>query len=188
MDFQLDTQGDTMKYYCIANPIHLIKTAPSENFFDNLPVLGTPIFGKLPVTETKMRDAFEQSEELILCSTLDDAMRLRQIKIDKKTNMKADCFNKTANCPLTDYAIYEVEIDDKVQVKFNDLIDAPKQQLAQLVSYDLYFKAIYGDRLDLPCIEICYDKKSVFNPQLLKCHYFPLDGVKENEGMECALF
>jgi hypothetical protein len=67
-----------MRYFCIANSIPLIKTAPSDNFFENLPIIGTPTFGRLPVTKAKMQEAFNQSESLILCRTLDDALILRQ--------------------------------------------------------------------------------------------------------------
>lgn len=178
-----------MKYYCIADPIPLIKTAPSDNFFENLPLIGTPTFGRLPITDTALQEVFTQSDYLILCKTLDDALILRQIKIDKKTNKKADVFNKVANCPTTDYAIYEVEIDNTQKIEFTSLANAPKTLLAQLVSYDLYFKAIYtNDQLELPAIDTYCDKKSELNPQLIKCHYFPLDGVKETETIDCSIF
>lgn len=189
MSVESTNRESKMKYYCLANPIQLIKTMPSDNLLENLPIIGTPTFGRLPVTDARMQEAFVQSESLILCNTLDDALRLRQIKIDKKTNMKPDFFNKIANCPLTDYAIYEIEIDSGVKIEFKNLSDAPKTLLAQLVSYDLYFKAIYAnDRLNLPAIETCCYPKDELNPQLLNCHYFPLDGVIANETTTCVLF
>lgn len=180
-----------MKYYCIADPIPLIKTVPSDNFIDNLPLVGTPTFGKLPVTDAKMQAVFFKSEHLIVCRTLDEAMIVRQLKIEKKTNLKPDFFNNIANYPTADYAIYEIEVDDQIKVHFGALVNVPLKQLQEVVSFDLYIKALYSrDTLELPDIDVCYDKKIAFKPQLIDCHYFHLNGFKEEGTMisTCTLF
>jgi hypothetical protein len=177
-----------MRYYCIANPIPLIKTIASDNFIDNLPLVGTTIYGKLPVTDNKIQAIFFKSEHLVVCRTLDEAMILRQLKIEKKTNLKPDFFNKVANYPVADYAIYEIEVDRQIKVDFVSLVNLPLKQLYEVVSHDLYIKALYSrDTLELPDIDVCYDKKTAFSPQLIDFHYFHLNGFKE-EDSTCSLF
>lgn len=178
-----------MRYFCLANPIALIKTTPSGRCLDNLPLFGTSMYGKLPITEAKIRDAFDDAEYLILCKTMDDALILRQTKLDKKFNSHPDFFNKINNLPPEDYVIYEVEIKNDIKVNFKDLTNLSKNLLASLVSYQLYFKSIYNPYdLGLPNVELCYEKKDLLKPRLIRYHYFPLDGVKEDEGTNCTLF
>lgn len=180
-----------MRYYCIANPIPLIKTIASDNFIENLPLVGTTMHGKLEVTENKIQAAFFKSEQLIVCKTLDDAMILRQLKIEKKTNMKPDFFNNVANYPVADYAIYAIEVDGKIPVNFVNLGKLPITELYDVVSYDIYMKALYSrDTLELPDIDVCYVKKIALSPQLIDFHYYHLNGFKD-EGCAmpiCCLF
>ena len=113
-----------MKYYCIGNGIGLVKLQYSTNFLANLPVVGTPIYGKLPVTPAKMLEAFECSEELTFFKSLDDANQFRHSKITLGNTNVTPEFRKGAiaqGYPLCDYAIYEVEIDEDIEPKFTNL-------------------------------------------------------------------
>lgn len=170
-----------MRYYAIANPFPLIKMDPADNMLDDLPFIGIPLYGKLPITKASIQEAYNQSEDLTLCKSLDDAMRLRQIKIDKNVVTRPDFFNTVANCPSADYAIYEVEIDERIKINFQTLVNAPNHHLRQLVSMDIYkTTVVIGDRTELPDVDYCFGKKVFFNPELIQCHYFPLDGGVEN--------
>ena len=70
-----------MKYYCLGEAVALVRTTYSNNFLKNLPYIGTPMFDKLPITQAKMREAFERSETLVLCKSMEEAKALRQAKI-----------------------------------------------------------------------------------------------------------
>lgn len=61
-----------MKYYCLGNPIVLVKTQYSDKWLSNVPFFGTPIFGKLPMTQSRMRSVYDRSPRLVLCRTLEE--------------------------------------------------------------------------------------------------------------------
>jgi hypothetical protein len=140
-----------------------------------------------------MRSAFEQSEELILCKSMDDAKMLRYAKINSHTNITPD-FVKGAiaeGYPLADYAIYEIEVDDNLHanLRFIKLADAPLEQLKNLVSQQLMYDVYLDDRTKVPNIEVCHSTRASLHPTLLACHYFSLvDGTEELEQQNtCTL-
>jgi hypothetical protein len=74
-----------------------------------------------------MLAAFENSNTITLCRTLDDANALRHAKIKiGNTNVTPELFRGAIadGYPLHDYVIYEVEVDDIHEVNFRKLIDA----------------------------------------------------------------
>lgn len=169
-----------MKLYCLGNPIKLVKLTYSTHFFDNLPVTGTPIFGKLPVTQDKARAAFTASETLFLCKSLEDAKALRKAKIIVgNTNVTPQLFQGAiaSGYPLSDYAIYEIEIRDELatETHFIRLLEATSDQLTTLVNSDLLHKAQYqNSREGIPDISVYSVTKAAINPELVRCHYFSL--------------
>lgn len=182
-----------MKYYCIGSGIGLVKLQHSTNFFDNLPLTGTPMFGKLPVTQAKMHEAFERSEEFVFCKSLEDANKLRHSKITVgNTNVTPEFFKGAIaqGYPLGDYAIYEVEVDENIEGNFTNLNEKTVEQLEKLVSFNLYFKVqCLQDRSDIPSIEVFSANKSELNIRLLSCHYLSLvDGNEEvTEQSGCTI-
>lgn len=174
-----------MKYYCTGKPIPLVKLGYSSNLFANLPLIGTPVFGKLSITENKMRAAFEQSHDLIMCKSLEDAKALRNSKIIIGNTNVEPAFIKGAiatGYPLHDFAIYEVEVDDNHKLDFSKLTEVTDDQLKNLVSQDVYFRAtLYKDRSGIPDIEICSSRQSDINPKLIACHYYSLVNGQEEQ-------
>lgn len=173
-----------MKYFCLGNPIFLLKMHYSNNFFENLPVLGTPFLGKLPVTQERMKQAFEASTNLVLCKNLLDANTLRHTLINKIVG--------AGGYPLSDYPIFEIEVDDTTSLNFINLANASDiQRLGILLSVPLHLQATFlvKDNSDLPDIEICPILKSEINPVLTKPHYLSLtDGTEEiTESSWCNL-
>lgn len=182
-----------MKYYCVGRAIALVKLQHSANFFENLPVIGTPIYGRMPVTQAKIQDAFENSEELVFCKSLEDANKLRHSKITVgNTNVTPEFFKGAIaqGSPLSDYAIYEVEVDENIEGNFTKLNEQSIEQLEALVSNDLCYIANYkDDRSQIPSIEIFSAKKSELNVRLLSCHYLSIvDGTEEAiEQSSCTI-
>lgn len=181
-----------MKYYCLGNRrISLIKlgTCSSNSFWD----YAIPIYGKLPVTQLKMRNAFDQSEELILCKNIEDAKMLRYAKIEAHTNITPEFVRGAIakGYPLGDYAIYEIEVDDNLNANlpFIKLADAPLEQLRNLVSQQLMYDVYLGNRTKVPNIEVYHSTRASLNPTLLACHYFSLvDGAEElDQQNTCTL-
>lgn len=173
-----------MKFYCLGNPIALIKLAYSTNFLANLPVIGVPILGKLPMTEAKMLSAYEESKTLTLCKTLEDANALRHAKIEiGNTNVTPELYRGgiAQGYPLHDFAIYEIEIDDGLEINFRKLLETTDDGLEKMVKSHLQFMSIVAkDRSGIPDIEICTANKSDINPKLIACHYLSLaDGHEE---------
>lgn len=173
-----------MKFYCLGKPIALIKLTYSTNFLANLPVIGVPILGKLPMTEAKMLSAFDKSKKITLCRTLEDANALRHAKIEiGNTNVTPELFRGAIaqGYPLHDYVIYEVEVDDIHEVNFRKLVDATDKELEKMVTRHLHFQSLVAkDRSGIPDIEICTANKSDLNPKLIACHYLSLvDGHEE---------
>lgn len=192
-----------MKYYCIGKPIPLVKLAYSTNFFDNLPVIGTPLFGNLKITQAKMRAAFYNSDTLILCKTLDDAKMLRSVNIIEGNPNPREFFFRTRfvrhgsqvestpvarKGPVADFAIYEIEASD--EINFFNLRRTSIEELKELVSEAFYSQVLVDDesRNKLPDIEVCSMKRSVLNTTLLECHYFSLtDDTDLLEQSSCNL-
>lgn len=148
-----------MKYFCIADAIPALKTSYSDNFFQNLPIIGTPIFGWLPIGKKEMESAFANSTTLILCKTFEDAALLREIKL------------KTYEFYMQkEYAIYEIESD--AELTFSMLNEAAESDLKIVVSDELYTDARFKEngRDKIPPIQICLTTKEQLKPTLLKCH------------------
>lgn len=182
-----------MKYYCIGDKISLIKVSESPNCLDNLPYFGTPMFAKMPVTQARMRNAFQYTDQMIVCKHFNDIKKLRyaNLTIDNATMTAEFCQGALADgYPYSDHAIYEIEIDDRITLHFQYLPSAPLEQLQRLVSDDLYFKAaLKADRTDLPPIDVCLAEKAALNPRLLACHYYSLKNNEEEitKGYSCRL-
>lgn len=174
-----------MKYYCIGNSIAIVKTTYSDKLFDNLPITGTLMFGKLPVTQTKMETTFNDTNELVICKTLDDAMKIRTAKIEP-LNIKADYIQGAIaeGYPLVDYAIYEIDVDDNITIDFTDLKTMKDDQIRKIVNSNLHFMAVHEkDYSNLPEVAVCLVNKNMLNPTLLSSHYFsPIDNQEEVEN------
>ena len=183
-----------MKYFCLGNGMNLVKLEPSPKFFDNLPIVGTPPFGYMPVTRARATAAFEASEELVLCKSLEDANLLRHARIKVgNTNVTPEFFKGAIaqGYPLADFAIYEVEIGDGIETNFTRLREATVDQLEPLVTMDLYLEAQLGNRAGLPDIEICITNKRSIHPELINSHYLSLrdrhDEIAEESAGKCSI-
>ena len=178
-----------MKYFCLGNGIALYKSTYSNNFFDNLPIVGTPIFSKFPITQEKMRNAFECSEKLVLCKSLEDANMLRYAKLVMGSiiipGFENIMFKKGTPGPIRDFAIYEVEINDGAEVKFHQVdID----HVSDLVTDEEVFSkhSLRFDTSALTNVEICPIRQPDLKPKLLACHYQPLIVTQgENPEARC---
>jgi hypothetical protein len=97
--------------------------------------LRNPIFSKSKVTADKLQTAFDGSEQLILCKSLDDAKALRMAKIVIANT--APEFVKGAiaqGYALADHGIYEVNIEQDIGEKFVKLKHKNNHELQGLVS------------------------------------------------------
>ncbi len=167
-------------YYCIANPVPLVKLTYSPGIIGAFDNLRQPIFSKLNVTTLKLQQAFDQSEKLIFCKRLDEAKALRRARIVlSPANVSLD-FIKGAiaqGYPLADYGIYEVEVEEDIEANFGKLNQKDDSELEGLVPSTLRFTATYAEngRSELPDIEVCVAKKSDLTCNLRASHYFSLE-------------
>ncbi|MDP3560663.1 MAG: hypothetical protein Q8R83_00585 [Legionellaceae bacterium] len=171
-----------MKYYCIGNGIKLAELHVPTLLSGNLHLRGEPKYRKLPLTPDRMLEAFEHSEELVFCKSLEDANKLRHSKIIvgySNANFFAEAV--APGYPLSDLAIYEVEVDENIEGNFTNLNETSGEQLKKLVAPHLYSLSEGMKNLAaLPSIEIFSAKKSELNIKLLSCHYLsPVDGHEE---------
>jgi hypothetical protein len=169
-----------MKYYCIGNAVQRIALAFSPRLFDSSSKVN---FEKLPLTKKEALTAFNESEELILFKTLEDAkiMRLANIKsaIDRGTILE--------NNPPIDYPIYFLEIDDNININFTHLSKISEEQRIKILSFELYSIAKYN-KSRLPDIEVSIVTKSSCNPQLIASHYYSLqDDHDELAEPSCSI-
>lgn len=168
-----------MKYFCLAKSFPLVKLAYSHRFIDNLPCIGTPMFGKFKVTKSNLNRTYNQSDDLIICKTLEDAKKLRLAKIEH-SDVSPE-FNKGAiakGYPLGDYGIYEIETN--TQVNFNKLNTLPISQLEDFIAHYTYILvSLDKDRSRIPDIEVTKASKAELNPKLINTFYFDLNNDKE---------
>ena len=167
-----------MRLFCLGNPMGLIKLTYSPRFLENLPYIGTPILGKLPISRITMHDAYEESAHLTLCRTLEEANELRHAKIMiGNTNITPEFYRGAIakGYPLADYAIYEIEVDDATELPFILLRDAPWDALERLISQPLYSHIRWThDRAILPAIAIYETPKAALTHRLIQSHYLSL--------------
>jgi len=176
-----------MKYYCIGNGIGLIKLAYSPNFLRNLPVIGTPVNSNIPVTQDRMADAFNQSEKLVLCESLEDANKLRLAKLTLGGILINPTFQRSLSFLIRDFPIYEVEVDDDIAGKFHF---TSKACSSELVTDEEYFRKIHEHENDvLPNIKIHPTIKSDLHPKLIACHFTPIDELinRQRESIRTKL-
>lgn len=181
-----------MKYYCTGNPIPLIEQSYSVNFFKS-PVI-TPTIKKAAITQEKMKTAFEESDTLLLFKTLADAKGIRTIIADPvnvEPNVITDA--QAGIHLLSDYAIYEIEVDDNNKMNFTKLIAIPFDDMqALLYKQARWMKAFSSDNISMLFnIEICSANKNTLNPTLLASHYFsPSDGkeiIEQENTTSCRI-
>jgi len=167
-----------MKFYTLGHPIELIKTKYSNGFFDNLPVIGTPLGGVMKISPVMMHEAWAKSDELILTKNLDDAKLLRLFKVSTSSapiDMDLIQAGYASGYPLNDYIIYEIEIDDKMveSLVFSKVREASLDTLKIILDPDFY-KKFTGKKPDfsiLPDFDVSLVKKEQLSPNLLQCHY-----------------
>ena len=180
-------------FYCIANPVGLVKLTYTPGVIGALDNLRHPIFSKLKVTGDKLQTAFDGSEQLILCKSLNDAKALRMAKI--VIGNTAPEFVKGAiaqGYPLADHGIYEVDVEQDIGEKFVKLKHKNNHELQGLVSENLYFTAAYieNGREQLPDIEVYVANKSDLTFDLVASHYFSLENGRDeinNPDQGCSI-
>jgi len=187
-----------MKYYCIGSPVELVKTSFSPRFWENWPVIGSPIGSPVKVTPTMMRSAFHASQDLTLCKTLDEAKRLRLIRIENSSaKIKTDDESindesvSSSGYPRNDYVIYEVDVEDKLAntlqfTKVKDLDVSDDKLLRTLSATDFHHTLkkkieVYQTSKDTDIddetysplfeVELCQVPKSDVSPTLARCFY-----------------
>lgn len=178
-----------MKFYCIGNPIDIVKTKHSASFWDNMHVIGTPIGGVIKITPAIMHNAFNASQELTLCKNLADAKLLRLARIKTRS---ADVDESllvgaiAAGFPLQDYVIYEVEIDDKVSqtLAFSKVNEASIEVLKKILApeFHVQFATHKYNSSILPAADFCQVAKEIVSPKLVNCHY-----ISWAEGTEVSV-
>lgn len=167
-----------MKFYTLGHPIELIKTKYSNGFFDNLPVISTPLGGAMKITAGMMHEAWAKSDELILTKSLDDAKLMRLMRVSTSSapiDMDLIQGAYAIGYPLHDYIIYEIEIDDEMvkSLDFSKVREASFDNLKKMLDPDFY-KKFEKDKYDLsilPDFDFSLVKKEQLSPKLLKCHY-----------------
>lgn len=176
-----------MRFFCLGKPLPLINLGYAHRFFDIPSVIMTPLFGKLPVNQRVMRNAFNESEELILCRNIYDAIELRftRVCLSNKVDYRFRKLAVAKGYPLADFAIYEIEADKHFYESFTRMEDYSLDALYEILSPDCYWQMIINGTKILPDISIYQDKKDIINPRLIECHYLPLPLPEvSNEGEE----
>lgn len=178
-----------MDYFCLGNSFDLVKKRQSNAFFNKISLISASRFTLLPVTEEIIIDAFMNSEQLIICLTLADALKLRTAKIDIDNS---DATIATRDRPARDYAIYKVTISEDIGDQFDLLTKKTVKQLKSLISFQLWYGAEFLNEYSaIPNIAVLLIKKAAFTVNLVSSHYFsPIDGheqiVVENQSRAIA--
>jgi len=131
------------------------------------------------VTHKKARKAFDESDHFILCKTLTEACEFRKANVlfDKDKHTKED-YNEIPY----DYAIYEIEVNDSIELKFNQLRKMSWDEVEEMVrSEGLKGNVLYCNkvRYTVPDIEVCYMSKDLLKPKLIKCHFTSIETEAE---------
>lgn len=183
------------KFFCIGNPVPLINLKTfKKSFFNQGPEV-------IPITIEKAQIAFEKSTHLIACTSMKDALALREAKMVRVGALKTESFDRLdliydefSSTNLGDYVIYEIEIEEEIakNLRFTQFSACTDPEIIEFIKLTKALAVLgqkfYGnDNIELLDSQICTINVKETKPQILGYHhkeFEPLE-IEEDSNLLC---